>query len=374
MIKFFNKYSDQINGYLFVLPAFLIIGLFGIFPVFFGMYMSVHKWKVFKGRFLGFENYQKIVGDIGSFWIFILGLLVMIASYWVWSEFKNKFSNKIYCLLISLLLLVFSLFLINISWADMMAKGDEDFLNSLIYIFYYSFFAITTEVGLGLLIAFALYQKLKGKQLFQMVLLFPYITPAVMGGAVFFIIFGKAENSILNEFIGYFGYDPQMWLFDKRKLSEVLFGIKMEGFFAGPSLALTTSIFYGVWSYTGYYAIILLAGLSIIPSDLYEAAKAEGASRWQTFTKITIPLLMPIIFFLLLTGFINSFQAFNHILVMKTSSAGETMDVVTIEIFDHFWDRVKFGYAAAEGVVLFIILNVLAISQYVIFRKRLNYD
>tara|TARA_B100001057_G_scaffold212390_1_gene212749 strand:+ start:53 stop:1177 length:1125 start_codon:yes stop_codon:yes gene_type:complete len=374
MIKFVNKYSDQINGYLFVLPAFLIIGLFGIFPVFFGMYMSVHKWKVFKGRFLGFENYQKIVGDIGSFWIFILGLLVMIASYWVWSEFKNKFSNKIYCAVLSLLLLILSLFLINISWADMMAKGDEDFLNSLIYIFYYSFFAITTEVGLGLLIAFALYQKLKGKQFFQMVLLFPYITPAVMGGAVFFIIFGKAENSILNEFIGYFGYDPQMWLFDKRKLSEVLFGIKMEGFFAGPSLALTTSIFYGVWSYTGYYAIILLAGLSIIPSDLYEAAKAEGASRWQTFTKITIPLLMPIIFFLLLTGFINSFQAFNHILVMKTSSAGETMDVVTIEIFDHFWDRVKFGYAAAEGVVLFIILNVLAISQYVIFRKRLNYD
>ena len=374
MKKFIIKYSNVINGYLFILPAFLIIGLFGIFPVFFGMYMSVHKWKVFKGRFLGFENYQKILGDIGSFWIFILGLLMMISSYWVWSEFKNKFSNKLFCFIISFLILILSLFLINISWADMMEKGDEDFLNSLIYIFYYSFFAITTEVGLGLLIAFALYQKLKGKQLFQMVLLFPYITPAVMGGAVFFIIFGKAENSILNEFIGYFGYDPQMWLFDKRKLSEVLFGIKMEGFFAGPSLALTTSIFYGVWSYTGYYAIILLAGLSIIPSDLYEAAKAEGASRWQTFTKITVPLLMPIIFFLLLTGFINSFQAFNHILVMKTSSAGETMDVVTIEIFDHFWDRVKFGYAAAEGVVLFIILNVLAISQYVIFRKRLNYD
>ena len=127
MIKFINKYSDQINGYLFVLPAFLIIGLFGIFPVFFGMYMSVHKWKVFKGRFLGFENYQKIVGDIGSFWVFILGLLIMIASYWVWSEFKNKFSNKVYCLFISLLLLIVSLFLINISWADMMAKGDEDF-------------------------------------------------------------------------------------------------------------------------------------------------------------------------------------------------------------------------------------------------------
>ena len=204
MSKFINKYSNQINGYIFVLPAFLIISLFGIFPVFFGMYMSLHKWKVFKGRFLGFENYQKILGDIGSFWVFILGLLIMIASYWVWSEFKNKLGNKIYCFCISLCLLILSIYLINKSWMNMMEKGDEDFLNSLIYIFYYSFFAITIEVGLGLLIAFALYQKLKGKQFFQMILLFPYITPAVMGGAVFFIIFGKAENSILNEFIGFF--------------------------------------------------------------------------------------------------------------------------------------------------------------------------
>jgi len=374
MKSFIIKYSNQINGYLFILPAFLIISLFGIFPVFFGMYMSVHKWKVFKGRFLGFENYQKILGDISSFWLFILGLLIMIFSYWFWSEYKNKYKSKFFVFIISFIFLILSLIIINYSWASMIATGDKDFLYSLIYIFYYSFFAILTEVGLGLLIAYALYQKLKGKQIFQMILLFPYITPAVMGGAVFFLIFGKAENSILNEFIGYFGFDPQMWLFDKRKLTEIIFGIKIEGFFAGPSLALTTSILYGVWSYTGYYAIILLAGLSIIPSDLYEAAKAEGASRWQTFIKITIPLLMPIIFFLLLTGFINSFQAFNHILVMKTSSAGETMDVVTIEIFDHFWDRVKFGYAAAEGVVLFIILNVLAISQYVIFRKKLSYD
>ena len=372
--KWRYKYHDHINGYLFILPAFLIISLFGIFPVFFAMYMSFHKWKVFKGRFLGFENYQRILGDISSFWLFVLGLLIIIFSYWLWSEYKNKFQSKFIVFLFSIISLLIGLIIINYSWSTMMESGDDDFLNSLIYVFYYSFFAITLEVGLGLIIAFALYQKLKGKQFFQMILLFPYITPAVMGGAVFFIIFGKAENSLLNQFIGFFGFDPQVWLFDKRSLSEIFFGVKIEGIFAGPSLALTTSIIYGIWSYTGYYAIILLAGLSIIPSDLYEAAKVEGASRWQTFIKITIPLLMPIIFFLLLTGFINSFQAFNHILVMQTSSAGDTMDVVTIEIFDHFWDRVKFGYAAAEGVVLFILLNVLAISQYVIFRKRLNYD
>ena len=374
MMYFYKKHSEKLIGYTFITPAVLIISLFGVFPVFFGMYMSVHKWKVFKGRFLGFENYERILGSISAFWFFVIGLLFLILSYWVWSEFKDKFKNKLYVLISSVLILIIGIYLININWGIMISEGDDDYLYSLIYTLYYSLFTIIFEVGLGLVIAFALYQKLAGKQFFQMILLFPYITPAVMGAAVFFLIFGKAETSFLNQFVGLFGIEPQLWLFDKRPITEVLFGVKIDGLFAGPSLALTSSIFYGIWSYTGYYAIILLAGLSIIPSDLYEAAKGEGASRWQTFVKITIPLLMPIIFFLMLTGFINTFQAFNSIFVMQTSSAGDTMDVVTIEIFDHFWGRVKYGYAAAEGVILFILLNVLAISQYVIFRKRINYD
>ena len=374
MNNFFRKHSEKLVGYSFITPAVLIISLFGVFPVFFGMYMSLHKWKVFKGRFLGLENYERILGSIPAFFIFILGLLALIMSFWIWSEFKDKLKQKVYVVISSLIILIIGIYLINTSWSVMIAKGDDDYLYSLIYTLYYSLFTIIFEVGLGLVIAFALYQKLAGKQFFQMILLFPYITPAVMGAAVFFLIFGKAETSFLNQFVGLFGIEPQLWLFDKRPITEVLFGLKIEGLFAGPSLALTSSIFYGIWSYTGYYAIILLAGLSIIPSDLYEAARVEGASRWQTFIKITVPLLMPIIFFLMLTGFINTFQAFNSIFVMQTSSAGDTMDVVTIEIFDHFWGRVKYGYAAAEGVILFILLNVLAISQYVIFRKRINYD
>ena len=374
MMNFYRKHSEKLIGYTFITPSVLIISLFGVFPVFFGMYMSVHKWKVFKGRFLGFENYERILGSLSAFWFFVIGLLFLILSYWVWSEFKDKFKNKLYVLISSVLILIIGIYLINTNWGIMISEGDDDYLYSLIQTLYYSLFTIIFEVGLALVIAFALYQKLAGKQFFQMILLFPYITPAVMGAAVFFLIFGKAETSFLNQFVGLFGIEPQLWLFDKRPITEILFGVKIEGLFAGPSLALTSSIFYGIWSYTGYYAIILLAGLSIIPSDLYEAAKVEGASRWQTFVKITIPLLMPIIFFLMLTGFINTFQAFNSIFVMQTSSAGDTMDVVTIEIFDHFWGRVKYGYAAAEGVILFILLNVLAISQYVIFRKRINYD
>ena len=74
-MKLFSKYTNQLTGYLFIAPAVFLIALFGIFPVFFGFYMSFHKWKVFKGRFLGFENYERILGDISSFWIFVSGLL-----------------------------------------------------------------------------------------------------------------------------------------------------------------------------------------------------------------------------------------------------------------------------------------------------------
>ena len=116
MSKFINKHSEKITGYLFILPAVLIISLFGIFPVFFGMYMSVHKWKVFKGRFLGLENYEKILGNIPAFVFFIIGLLLLILSYWVWSEFKTKFKNKIIIPLLSLGILFLGLYLININW------------------------------------------------------------------------------------------------------------------------------------------------------------------------------------------------------------------------------------------------------------------
>ena len=180
MTKFLNKHLEKITGYFFILPAVLIISLFGIFPVFFGMYMSVHKWKVFKGRFLGLENYNKILGDIPAFCFFILGLLLLILSYWMWSELKDKFKNKILLIFFTLLTLILGILLINVNWNTMLVSGDDDYLYSLIYTLYYSFFTIIFEVGLGLIIAYALYQRLAGKQFFQMILLFPYITPAVM--------------------------------------------------------------------------------------------------------------------------------------------------------------------------------------------------
>ena len=158
MMNFYKKHSEKLIGYTFITPAVLIISLFGVFPVFFGMYMSIHKWKVFKGRFLGFENYERILGSLSAFWFFVIGLLFLILSYWVWSEFKDKFKNKLYVLISSILILIIGIYLININWGIMISEGDDDYLYSLIYTLYYSLFTIIFEVGLGLVIAFALYQ------------------------------------------------------------------------------------------------------------------------------------------------------------------------------------------------------------------------
>ena len=128
MNNFIQKHSDKINGYLLITPAVLIISLFGVFPVFFGMYMSVHKWKVFKGRFLGLENYERILGSISAFWFFVLGLLLLILSFWIWSEFKDRFKNKLLVLFSSFIILLIGIFLVNINWNLMIAEVDEDYL------------------------------------------------------------------------------------------------------------------------------------------------------------------------------------------------------------------------------------------------------
>ncbi|GIR31061.1 MAG: hypothetical protein CM15mP45_03570 [Deltaproteobacteria bacterium] len=102
------------------------------------------------------------------------------------------------------------------------------------------------------------------------------------------------------------GVEPLRWIADNTPITEYLFGVEWSGLFAGPSLGMVTAILFGVWSYTGYNAVILLAGLTAIPGDLYEAAEMEGATAWQSFRHITMPLLSPVIFFLVITGLIGT--------------------------------------------------------------------
>ena len=132
---------------------------------------------------------------------------------------------------------------------------------------------------------------------------------------------------------------------------------------------MVTVILFGVFSYTGYNAVILLAGLTSIPGDLYEAAELEGATAWQTFRHITMPLLSPVIFFLVITGLIGTFQAFTHIYIMLGPIVNESIHTGVIMI----WRKIemgKFGYASALAVILFVLIILLTIWQFSLFSRH----
>ena len=148
--------------------------------------------------------------------------------------------------------------------------------------------------------------------------------------------------------------------------------MEWSGLFAGPSLGMVTAILFGVWSYTGYNAVILLAGLTAIPGDLYEAAEMEGATAWQSFRHITMPLLSPVIFFLVITGLIGTFQAFTHIYFMLSSTVNKSLHVGSIEI----WRQIslgKFGYSSALAVILFVLIILLTVAQFSLFSRHQHF-
>ena len=258
---------------------------------------------------------------------------------------------------------------VSVGWTKMMTSGDTDFLNSLIHTVFYCIGTITIQVSLGLIIAFALYRKLRGFAVFRFVIFLPYVVPVVAMATVFRLIYGARESSLSNQVLASLGIEPLRWIADSTPIITHLFGIELSGLIAGPSLGMVTVILFGVFSYTGYNAVILLAGLTSIPGDLYEAAELEGATAWQTFRHITMPLLSPVIFFLVITGLIGTFQAFTHIYIMLGPIVNESIHTGVIMIWRQI-EMGKFGYASALAVILFILIILLTIWQFSLFSRH----
>ncbi len=366
--------KEQLTGYLFVSPAVLIISLFGLFPIGYAFYMSVFNWNVRKGDFNGLDNYEKAIGDWTGLGIFIAGFLLMGVAYWVWQNALKSASNRVLLVgAFTAFLLLAAGWVISDGWARMLLTGDDRYLESLPLTVFYALGTVPAELALALLLAYALFQNIRGKEFFRMLYFLPYITPAVASAVVFRTIFSPRETSLVNQFIGLFGIEAQKWLFEPKPLVNLMFGTELEGFFAGPSMAMVSIILFGVWTYVGYNTVIFLAGLGSIPPELYEAAEIDGANAWQSFRHITLPLLSPVTFYLALIAFIGTFKAFNHIYVMRVPSAQGTVNVASVEIFDTFYKSNQYGYAAAQAILLFFIIMALTVVQNKIFGEKVFY-
>ncbi len=367
--------QEHLTGYLFVAPALIVITMFGLFPIGYALYMSMHHWRVRKGDFVGLGNFTKAIGeDWGGILIFLGGIALLALAYWVWTNALKSMSNRKLVIGIAVAMLLITAGLtMSMGWGRLMEAGDKNFLEALPITLYYSMGTVPAELGIALVLAYILFQNIKGQEVYRMVYFLPYITPAVATAMVFRTMFSPRETSLANQVLILLRQEPQNWLFEAKPFNFVMFGLEIDGFWGGPSMALVAIIFFGIWTYIGYNTVIFLAGLGSISGELYEAAEIDGAGQWKMFRHITLPLLSPVTFYLALIAFIGTFKAFNHIYVMRVPSALGTADTASIAIFDTFYKSNQYGYAAAQAFILFIIILGLTMAQNKIFGEKVFY-
>lgn len=217
--------------------------------------------------------------------------------------------------------------------------------------------AVTVPVGtaLGLLFAVLLNARLRGRGLLRAMLFSPYITPVVATVIVWAWIYND-QYGVLNSVLTAARLHDVGWLTDSAAVMPAI-------------------ILYSVWQQTGYVTVIFLAGLSNIPAEMDEAARADGARPWQVFRHVTWPLLTPTTYFVLLISLINSFKVFTPVFVFFGGFAGPNNAAGTIGwyLYRQAFAFFRAGYASAISVALFAIILLVTLIQMRVSRNRVFY-
>jgi len=295
------------------------------------------------------------------------GLILLYVSWSLWRRASKQSSTaKIIGGLLAALALLGGSWLLIIEIPFVLEAGDEALWIGLRVTAWYSFLTVPLQLFLGMGLAYLLFQNIRGKSFYRIIYFLPYITPTVAAAAVFRVIFSNRPTGMMNELWAAFGAEPLNWLLEPK----AVFGL---GSMTGPSLALVVIIIFNIWTYTGYNAVIFLAGLGRIPGTLYEAAEIDGANRWQSFWRITFPLLSPTTYFLSVLGVIGTFKAFNHVFVLRQSAALDTVDTLSMVIWDELFTRNRYDYAATLAFVLFGVILVLTLINNKVQGERVFY-
>src|SRR6266567_209543 len=232
--------------------------------------------------------------------------------------------------------------------------GNASFWHSLLLTFYYILLNIPAQTVLALLLAVLLNQNIPGRGIFRTIFVVPWMATAVAMGIVWQWIFDP-QYGTLNTFLGVFHITGPAWL-------------------SSPGWALPAIAAVNIWQYTGYNMLFFLAGLQGIPPDFYEATSLDGATPIQQFFTITLPLLSPTMFFVLVTDVIGSAQVFDTVYAMTKGGPGDATSVLNFNIFRQAFEFFHAGYASALSLVLFAILLIITLLQVLFFRSRAIYD
>jgi len=217
----------------------------------------------------------------------------------------------------------------------------DSFGNTAFYAFFYVLFAVSLSLILAVLLEKVTSDRMKS--IYKFVYFIPVVSPLVVVSVIWLWL-----------------YEPQMGL-----LNYVLswFGIRRQAWLLNPDLALPSIIAMSVWKALGYNLIIFVAGLKGIPIQYYEAATVDGASGFQQFWRITLPLLKPITTFVTVISVIGSFQVFTQVWVMTQGGPVQSTTTVVYNIYENAFRYFQMGYASAMSVVLFVIILFFTFVQ-----------
>jgi multiple sugar transport system permease protein len=222
--------------------------------------------------------------------------------------------------------------------------SDQFFLTALVHTVIYAAIALTFEFLIGLTLALLLNTRIRGRALFRSLLLVPMMLPTVVVGVVWRLMLNSNFGAV-NGTLKRFGLntDALTWT-------------------ASPKLAMATVVVADVWQWTPFMLLILLAGLQAIPQEPYEAALIDGASAWQTFRHVTLPLLKPAILIALLLRTMDLLRVFDQIFILTEGGPGFATETVSLYIYRTAFRFSNFGYAAAMSFVLLLITNVISVG------------
>lgn len=201
--------------------------------------------------------------------------------------------------------------------------------------------AIVGRIVLGLAIAYALFSKLsRWKTFFRTIFYLPTVMPLVAVAFLWTLMYNPQFGAINT----LFGLDIN-WLYDQR-------------------FSLLAIVIMTIWKDFGFAVILFLAGLYAIPEDVLEAASVDGAKAWQKFWHIVLPLLRPMLFFVIITSMIGYLQAFVQVLVMTNGGPGTSTQLISFMIYDQAFVKYNFGYASAIAFILLIITALLTAASW----------
>lgn len=163
-----------------------------------------------------------------------------------------------------------------------------------------------------------------------------------------------------------------LWLLDPRlgivNSALMALGFERQAFLGSTEQALASVVFINIWRHLGYSVLLFLAGMMVIPDEYYEAASIDGATEFQQFTRITLPLMRPVMAFVFVTGIIGSFQIFDTIAITTGGGPAGSTRVLMWFIYERAFERFDMGYASAAATVLFVILMIATLIQIRFFQ------